>query len=220
MTLLLFVLCLNSIANTSCKQKISDTGYNNSQPLRLNNFVARVLASHQIELNWLTAETWTNVTHYEIYRSVNNIDFSYAGSVAQISAAPIDQQYRFTDYLTNTAASNTVYYKLKQVNLNGYESWSFILTVRLQTGKVSEISTWPNPVQNELHFNFQNTSDNQITISYTEVSGKIVLKEKIQAEKGSCFYRSTGVRELKKGIYFIRLESETEIIGTKTIIKQ
>jgi hypothetical protein len=196
----------------------ADTTYNN-QPLRLQNFSARVVSSNTITLDWLTAETWANVTHYQIYRSTNNIDYISVGAVLQRSNNPIDQVYSYNDVISSMSSEKSVYYKLKQVNSNGNISWSHIITVKLTGTAKNEITTWPNPTVNEININFINNYDNTIHVQYFDGTGKLMSQEQFKGSKGVSIIKSEAIRNFKAGVYIVMVSSGKELIGTQKLTK-
>jgi hypothetical protein len=177
-----------------------------SQPLRLGSFTARILSGNRVELTWLTAETWTNVTHYEIERSFNNANYQVVGSVQQISSRPIDQLYHFTDQINSGSGIKQVYYRLKQVNRDGHIAYSHLLPVKLDENNVT-LNVWPNPVKSSLNLSVVQSGAGWMTVQVFDMQGRKVIEKRQQAGKGMNLVTIEETVRLNAGVYSIRIET-------------
>jgi hypothetical protein len=189
------------------------------QPLRLRSFNARILSANRIELSWLTAETWANVTHYEIQRSYNSTAFETIGSKAQTDNRPIDQYYRFTDESMTGARNNIVYYRLKQVNRDGKISYSFIVPVKFDEESKQQVAVWPVPVKEEMTVAFSNTSAGEVSINLADIAGKKVKTIIYQAEAGRNTVQIGEINGLNAGVYIVQIWIGTKMLGAAKFLK-
>lgn len=194
------------------------TGYS-VQPLRLRSFSARILSANRVELGWVTAETWTNVTHYEIQRSFNSVAFETIGLVAQVDNRPIDQYYRFTDAAAGTTRNDVVYYRLKQVNRDGRISYSFIVPVKANEENSVQLSVWPIPVRSEMNIGFNSDEAGEVTVNITDITGKKVKTNRFPAETGRNTIQINEIDGLNAGVYIVQVWSGTTLLGSAKILK-
>jgi hypothetical protein len=190
------------------------------QPLRLQTFRARILSASRVELMWLTAETWTSVTHYEIQRSFNNRYFTVVGTMNQTNNNPTDNYYTYTDELSNTGGATTVYYRLRQLNRNGQESFSYVLPVKLQWETNGTVNIWPNPVKQEMNVGFSNDFAGTIRIKIFDVSGNKVMEQQYQSGKGLNIIRLEQLKTITAGVHILQIWADNSLIGTRKFVKQ
>ena len=196
----------------------TDTGYSN-QPLRLKSFTARILSVNRIELSWITAETWTNVTHFEIQRSLNSSVFETIGIVTQTDTRPIDQYYRYIDGSINISGYPVVYYRLKQVNRDGRISFSFIVPVKRDDEHSGHISVWPVPVKEEMTVAFNNADAGETTINIIDFAGRKVKTALYQAAPGRNMIQVEAINGLNAGVYIVQVWSGTTLLGSAKFLK-
>ncbi|GAA4352150.1 hypothetical protein GCM10023185_11540 [Hymenobacter saemangeumensis] len=112
-------------------------------PVELLTFTA-VKQGTKVELNWRTA-TERNSSHFDVERSRDGRSFEHIGSrVAQgNSNSPTD--YALTD-ANYPGETNTLYYRLKQVDLDGTFTYSPVRTVQLGRS-LTTLEVYPNPAK-------------------------------------------------------------------------
>ena len=110
-------------------------------PVRWISFEGRLSDRRQAVLTWKTVET--NVSHYEVERSNNAKDFRIAGTV--MSDGTGSGSYSLTDPEPVSAA---VYYRIRQVDLDGTFSYSRIIS--LTSSGSSGLLVWPNPAREQV----------------------------------------------------------------------
>jgi hypothetical protein len=211
---------LKAYSEPATKHPVPETDTTiSAQPLRLRSFTARILSGNRIELNWTTAETWTNVTHFEIQRSYNSADFETTGTVLQTDTRPIDQYYRFTDGTASSIINNTVYYRLKQVNRDGRSSHSFILPVKRDDEQNAQINVWPVPAKDELTVSFNSRQPGEITVHVLDITGKKVKTNRYESEGGKNMVQLSELKGLNAGVYIVQVWSGNTMLGTAKFLK-
>jgi hypothetical protein len=114
-------------------------------PVRLAIFTASRL-NEGVALNWQTASEQNN-KGFEIQRQVAGSDFTPVAFVATKAFngnSDINLSYTYTDAV-NAAIAAPVFYRLKQVDINGKVGFSDVRVVRNNAGK--EWIIYPNPAQ-------------------------------------------------------------------------
>jgi len=171
-------------------------------PLQLISFRV-VLQNKNPLLTWITSNE-VNVSHFEIERSINGIEFTTVANVPS-QAGSVDKTYRFTDV---AAWEGINYYRLKMIDRDGKFSYSSIL--KIEAGKKNNVSIVPNPVKNY----FVITGAEGFTgISITDVTGRMVKQMKWNAANR---YQTTG---LTKGVYIVRLLNGKEFTALTIVIE-
>ena len=192
----------------------------NVLPVTYQSFNA-ILNNNTVNLNWTTNAAISN-DHFEVERSFDNADFSTAAFVmgAQSQSNGTDQ-YSFTDKDQRIANHNVIYYRLKQVDVNGNFSYSVVKTVRIS--KVSDkkmlVQVMPNPYMDKLNVNFSADNNGKAEIIMISASGNIVKKAVSDINKGSNNIQLQDLSAQAPGMYVVNILVDGQSIGTQKIIK-
>jgi hypothetical protein len=108
-------------------------------PVTLVSFTA-VAQGAAVRLAWATASE-TNSAHFEVERSADGVAFGQVGQVAAAGTTPAAHTYALTDAALPVGAA-TLYYRLRQVDLDGSFRYSPVRTVALAG---AGLSLYPNP---------------------------------------------------------------------------
>ena len=132
---------------------IDNVFFSTTSPLGVEilSFYAQ-LENNNVKLNWNTAKD-ENVQAYEIEKSIDANHFQTIGNVASQKVSTT-ANYQFVDHAN--AIADVVYYRLKQLNIDGSFSYSPVASVKNST---FENFIAPNPANNSITiYNNQNAS--------------------------------------------------------------
>lgn len=189
-------------------------------PVTYESFNA-ILNNNTVNLNW-TINSQISNDHFEVERSFDNTDFSTAafvmGAQSQNNGA---DQYSFTDKDQRIASHNIIYYRLKQVDVNGNFSYSVVKTVRISnvTDKKISVQVMPNPYMDKLNVNFSADNNGKAEIIMISASGTIVKKAVSDINKGSNNIQLQDLSAQAPGMYVVNILVDGQSIGTQKIIK-
>lgn len=113
-------------------------------------------------------------------------------------------EYFFTDTMTG---SGVFYYRIKQTDTKGKTSYS--LTRWVQISKTGKLYIWPNPANDVLHIR---TAFAKGSMEIFDTEGKLMLKRSITNN-----ITNLPLLQLGKGIYFIRVKHDKEILAEKFV---
>ena len=106
-----------------------------STPITFVVFNANVnTTTNNILLNWVSSEE-SNTSPIEVERSFNGKDFKSIGIVLDGFSKGTQMEYAFKDNSPLLKSNATVYYRLKQVSVDGIAYYSDILTQQLSAKK-------------------------------------------------------------------------------------
>ena len=106
-----------------------------SNPITFVVFNANVnTTTNNILLNWVSSEE-VNTSPIEVERSFNGKDFKSIGIVLDGFSKGTQMEYAFKDNSPLLKSNATVYYRLKQVSVDGIAYYSDILTQQLAAKK-------------------------------------------------------------------------------------
>jgi endonuclease I len=175
-------------------------------PISLTSFQGQLL-SKKVLLRW-TAENPSGFSHFIIERSTDGAAFKEVGTVA----AGVAPRYDFTD--VDLPSSATVYYRLKMVDIDGSFKLSSVIIIHLREA-FARAFIYPNPVTTGLQIKFAEPLFSNSTLQVTDASGRIVLKQSLNA---GILLSNTNVAGLTAGKYFILISNSKQQIRETFII--
>ncbi len=185
-------------------------------PVTLNAFTANVIANDVI-LNWSTSSEINNYGFY-VERSVNGNEFEEINFVKGKLNSSVVVDYKDVD--TNPFGSNTtLYYRLRQVDMNGEYAYSAIVAVKKTSTMLQSVSIFPNPVAGILNIEFVTTVSGNATIQIFDINGRNVGQKEMISIAGLNTLTVDEVAQLNAGVYFVKIESAGENQMVK-LIKQ
>jgi hypothetical protein len=185
-------------------------------PLKLVSFSA-VLNNSNAALSWQTASE-TNLSHFEIEKSLDGRNFSEAGIVMASGNETDMTTYHFSDPV-NMNQEGVVYYRLRSVDVDGQSHYSNVRIIRIgkQTQRNISILTYPNPVTNELRISIPNEWQNKkVTYEVINTNGQLAKKTEVA---GSSQTEIINAGQLAPGSYVVRVSCDGQTAQQK-IIKQ
>lgn len=175
----------------------------NALPVSLSSFKASMNGSSN-QLTWSTASEINN-KGFDVQRQSQNGVWETLGFV---NAANRAATYTFED--KNPFVKS--FYRLRQIDLDGKESFSSIVSVSQKTK--GNISITPNPTTDKVVINMNQINGSNATAILYDLTGKKVLSQNSKA--GNFELDLSG---LSKGIYVVTIQSGDLVINEK-IVKQ
>jgi Secretion system C-terminal sorting domain len=165
------------------------------------------------KVEWSTASE-KNMKEYIVERSADGIN-AWAAFTTQAANNKDDSKYSVED----ATASALSFYRVKSVELNGKEEMSKIVSVKRETkGKLNISKAYPNPTVEAVQVDFEVTSNSNVTVSMTDVLGRVVSNKQVQAVEG-LNRLDVNLNAVAKGIYILTLQEGNNIV-TQRIVKQ
>jgi hypothetical protein len=149
-------------------------------------------------LDWATASE-QNTSRFEVQRSKDGINFQTIGEVTASGNSFEEKNYQFTD---NNPFIGLNYYRLNLINNDGSTEFSNVIALE-RNDKDKGYSFFPNPVQNEVFYQFSTESEEKIKIEIVDVLGRIISTKIMTASPGINNLR-TDMSSLIPGSYLIR----------------
>lgn len=154
-------------------------------------------------ITWETAQEFDN-DYFEIQRSSNGTDFETITTIKGSSFSAVSSAYEFMD---ETFSSSISYYRILQVDFDGKEDFSKIVSVENQL-HTAEVELYPTTIESDLYIK----SSKDFYISIFNSAGQLIIqKENVT---------SISFEDHQSGIYYAQIFSTQGIfIETKKIIK-
>ncbi|MDZ4668623.1 MAG: BNR-repeat neuraminidase N-terminal domain-containing protein [bacterium] len=179
-------------------------GNNNPLPVTLSSFSARANEG-DVLLNWVTASEKNNHGFY-VERSLDGRIFTAIDFVAGKGNSNTAVSYNFKDVNSFVdAQTSQLYYRLRQVDLDGQETLSDIRLVQESKILSGFVEAFPNPFESGLTLNFNNNESGSAVIEVLDLNGKMVLSFAKDLEQGNSTIGVQEMNELSAGIYFLKV---------------
>ena len=172
-------------------------------PVTLKSFTAILLRSNMIKLDWATLQE-INCDRYEIERSTNGRTFSKTGTVKGHGFTSLDMYYTLNDDVT-ALTGNIVYYRLRQIDIDGKSSFSKVVSVRLK--KSTDFTVSPNPFNSYVNINIDWKNNETTVLKVFTMSGTEVFSKNIKMSKGTNYVQLSELSTLTSGNYIIQFNS-------------
>ncbi|MDQ6901829.1 MAG: T9SS type A sorting domain-containing protein [Bacteroidota bacterium] len=183
-------------------------------PVKLISFDA-ALNNNNVDLKWTTAME-QNISHFKLQRSNDGKNFSDAGIVFPNEAPTQYANYTFNDDVSSVHAT-ILYYRLTTVDMDGKIQYSPIRIIRIskQSDNNLIVTTYPNPVANELHVTIPALWQNR-KVSYKLFNANGQLSIRTDNENSSQT-ESINLYNLTSGIYIVEVSCEGQTTQQKII---
>ncbi|MCX6275138.1 MAG: T9SS type A sorting domain-containing protein [Bacteroidetes bacterium] len=167
-------------------------------PIELLSFDARTNNSGVL-CSWITA-TETNNDHFDVERSKTGVTFSKIGEMKGYGAGTSvhNMEYKYQD---EDVCTGTLYYRLKQVDIDGRYTYSDIVAVSC---KNALLSLAPNPARTNINLNFFEPQAGNITVEVSDIIGQVLLTKAFEIEKGYND-RIVDISSLANGVYYLKI---------------
>lgn len=188
-------------------------------PVKLVTFTASA-KREDVLVSWATANEINN-KGFDVERSVDGKSFTKIEFVKGAGNSNRLTSYNFTDaYAFKTTNSTTLFYRLKQVDLNGKSTYSNTVTVAAgEEQQPTQVMVYPNPFETHIQVQLVATGTAPAEISITDVSGKLVASKQIAVNEGLNAMEIDQLSNLDKGIYFIRI-IQNGTTSVQKVVKQ
>ncbi len=178
----------------------------NPLPITLLSFSASPIED-AVLTRWETA-TETNNDRFEVERTDDGLIFETVGTVKGSGTTSTKRSYVFTDEKPLKGVS---YYRLKQVDTDGKDSYSAMVSV--DRSKKLDYVLYPNPTKGE--FVLEGSVENAQVVVYN-ILGELV--------EYNVYGRTAGLihvdcSTLPKGVYYINVKTNTETKINKLVIE-
>lgn len=179
-------------------------------PVVLTNFQGQFRAGEQVMLEWNTSSEKNN-KGFEILRSLDGVTFEQVGFVGANaeSASTASNSYSFVD---KGVTANKVLYRLNQIDFDGTNFTSGILTLVQRKSEVLELSmeVYPNPVNNVLQITTGAAMAENAVLVVMDVYGRKLMQQKMNG-----FKTEVNVGSLATGTYFVGVANSGNIKAVK-----
>lgn len=178
-------------------------------PISLSKFTCNPDKYNNVNLHWET-ESENNSNFFVVERSIDGKNFTPLGNVKAAGNSTIKQNYSFRDLTATSAGYNKVFYRLKQVDINGKYSYSFVIQASLTNTGVSNMLN-PYLSGNTLHIRYVVTNADVVNIQVLNTNGQVVAERNQETAEG-LNTATMDFSSMPSGIYIVRVSGKTETL--------
>jgi trimeric autotransporter adhesin len=144
-------------------------------------------------LTWITANEINN-KGFQVERK-KEIGDSWE-TLGFVKGNGIASSYNFTD----RTPYNVSYYRLKQMDIDGKETLSNVVSVNRDKGKET-LKIYPNPVTNVLNIEIEGALNKSVQVSVKDISGRVVLQQTLSADNSTI-----NMSSMSDGLYILEAQ--------------
>ena len=183
----------------------------NTLPVTLVSLSAKNINGDAI-ISWTTS-TEINNKGFEVERSLNGRTFSKINFVKGAVNSSVLHNYFVTDsYVFANNNASVIYYRLKQVDLNGKFTYSDEVSVSSDNIEAEDnIKSFPNPFSSDININISTKAENTVHVNIFDIRGQLVHSSSFVANQGEGIYKVENLDGFAGGIYFVRVESNGDV---------
>lgn len=176
-------------------------------PVELTSFTAKA-NSGKIQLDWTTA-TELNNSGFEIERSFDGNTFFAIGFIKGNGTTTEPRSYSFVDEFEYNA-TQSIYYRLKQVDYNGSVNYSDVIAVVIEMPIDYALGqNYPNPFNPITKIKYSVPQSGLVTISIYDLTGQEVAKIVNEVKEAGNFEVDFNSVGLSSGVYFYKMTSNS-----------
>ncbi len=172
-------------------------------PIVLANFAVKP-ENNKAKIEWSTTAEQGN-DRFVVERSADGINFTPFATVKGNGTSSAAHQYFVYD---NSPLEGTNYYRLVQYNMDGRNTNHGIRTANFRNLPGATLMVFPNPIIKDFGIRLNNYSGKQISVTVSDMSGKLVHREIIQTGISQSDYRLNVNNKPLPGQYILQVSGE------------
>ena len=145
----------------------------NALPVKLIGLSADPIQNTYIRVSWATASEQDN-KGFELMRSIDGVTFENIGWTDGNGTTGEQHNYSYND--KTVLANTTYYYKLNQIDIDGRNTETYIVSAEITDGLSVSISEFiPNPTTGGTRLVISTTDAQPVSVKFYDILGKIVM---------------------------------------------
>ncbi|MEL6588664.1 MAG: discoidin domain-containing protein, partial [Bacteroidota bacterium] len=167
-----------------------------------------------IQLQWGTTQE-LNSDFFAIERSLDGQAFDEIGQIKSAGTTSTEQAYLFDDPRAIYLPTEKLYYRIRQVDLDGSLSYSNTVAIQPDRAEVAlNLFLAPNPADQMVSILVQSGSEQVIQLSVMNALGQEVYREQIAQGR-----KQLDLQSWSAGIYYVRVENDFASTVKKLVVR-
>ena len=184
-------------------------------PLELLEFKGTLVNSNAY-LQWKT-ENETNTSVFIVERSLDGNNYYQVGTILAANRAGINN-YSFTDPDIVSLGVSMVYYRLRQVDLDGNFAYSGIVALSIENKKLT-FRLYPNPVSTQINLSITSNQPQKLQWRITDNIGRLIKAGYYTVAPGLNVV-SEDIGFVPSGVYYLQIFNGFDLQQSIKVLKQ
>jgi len=206
-----YLLMIDGNGGDGCEFTISGWTGTGILPVELVDFkgISTDLGNH---LTWRTLSEMKN-EYFQITHSLDGTNYTVIGKIDGAGTTTVDQFYEF---IHETAPKGINYYQLVQVDQDGRQTPSEVITLNRKDASGQTAVVYPNPTKNSSTIEYLSETQDEVLVTVFDQFGSVVFSE--------LFPLKVGPNQLNlpsdmwnNGVYSITTKTEAVVLQKKLI---
>jgi hypothetical protein len=218
-----FATMLDTVANVFGMNILNDTtaftgttDISAPLPVKLTSLRATKSGMDAV-VSWTTASE-RNSAYFMVERSFNRANFEQVGRVKAAGNSSIAKKYELVDAQIGRVAKNqTIYYRLKMVDLDGKVEYSPVVSVQFNDRIATAINAYPNPFSNNVTLAITAETATTANVLVVDLMGRTVAEFTNPVVAGDNLVQVDALAKLANGVYFVKVNVDGKEAVTKLI---
>ena len=169
-------------------------------PVEFISFTA-TLAGDDVDLKWETARE-RDILRFDVEKSIDGIDYTVIGNSNPFNTTGA-HSYKYTDSEAALQNSGKIYYRIREVDMDGSSTYSRAVMVSLPD-KPAHLVFYPNPVESAGQLKLQWNRTEKLLVRILDNSGRVLRQVSWQAQPGTS-YLPVNMEKEAAGIYLVEV---------------
>lgn len=187
-----------------------------SLPVTLTSFSATLLADKKVKVAWSTSMEY-NSKSFDVERSVDAVKFRIVATKSASGNSTSKINYSINDDIADVI-SPVVYYRLKQIDVDGKTAFSKIVPIKLKKA-LGDFTVSPNPFINNLNINIVWDKNETTLVKVYNVTGAEVISKMVTMIRGYNYVAIDDLARVPSGSYIVQFTTAAGRIF-KQVVKQ
>lgn len=172
-------------------------------PVEFLSFTA-ALQGEDTKLKWETAQE-RDILRFDVERSADGLTYEVIGSSNPHNTTGA-HTYTYTDSKVSLLGLNKVYYRIREIDVDGHATYSKAVMVSLPD-QPARISFYPNPVVSSGQVKLQWSQSEKLQVRILDHNGRAIRQMTWQTQPGTT-YLPVSLENVAGGIYLIEIRSK------------
>ena len=182
-------------------------------PVELSFFTAKIV-DDKVELNW-TTKTEVNNFGFDVQRRSENSKWQKITFVEGNGNSNSLKKYSYTD--NNPAGGKKLYYRLKQIDIDGKFEFSNVVEVELSPSNYVLFQNYPNPFNPVTKIKYQLFRESDVSIKIYDILGTEIMELLNAKKQTGIFELEFNGQNLSSGTYIYTFQAG-DFIETKKML--
>lgn len=177
-------------------------------PVKWLGFSANLQSEQSVLLHWQTAMEQNN-ERFEVERSNDLVNWQIIQQLKGAGNSHKVVSYQTVDNTIDANKMEAVYYRIKQIDVNGAFSYSQVRKVQFDSENAIRLVTSPNPFTDYVNISFLNTTEQAVELEITTAAGHVIKTWKEELNEQNKIITIADLQYLPQGVYFITVNGNS-----------